>query len=494
MNTGNKISKEKLDIFLDNFIKVENESCFLQHNGQIEYNAVILLEMFYIEEFDNLFDSLDIIYSEVLAECLNVSYSNPRLDYRKLDSRKIFYDKGSSYLFLPSILNSRFGTLSINNACYDLGSDIKELFLTVYTSLPSIIVLQIQANLVSDVSERINNIIHKYHKGTEIISTEEGKITKNCSSCNSKNLDINEIKNKVKKEIVDFISVFFEGYFIKKSKKCFSIIPCIDIYSLTYPNKLEYISKWLLNNISFFECFNILTYNTGYIYKQYLFLENHTLQEPFNNYSLLINCKFTDQTGYYNYNVESSIGYLPSMVSFDLLCIYRWVDFTGRNIRNFNESTIKELGDFTQTELKNLISNRQKITKELFYFERFKIEFEDYNSEFFRKGIDFILLNKNMSLFNRFLNKIKEEIASMDATTNVLNKHSINNLSLKNIEYNKKMQDKVVYLTNMVIFFAIIQIILAMIQILDQSTLYSLLISTFIFILIILTVFFLNNL
>lgn len=416
----------------------ENQLYFLPENEKVQYNAIILLDLFYIEEFDDLFSGLDALYSEVRDKCTNTNI-NPRLNYRRLDSRKNFYDKKSIYLNLPPIINSRHRSGSIHSACYDLGLDIEELFIKAYAISTSTIILQVQANLLPPISEKMNDVIYNCPKDIEIDQLSR----ENRSLGDFKKENIYGIKNEIKKQIVDFISTFFKGFFFKKSKNCFSIIPCIDVYSLTYSDESKDINKWLLDNFLFFECFNIKTYNTGYRYKEYLFLENLDSEEPFDNYSILISREVSEKER--NYSPNGSIGYPLSEISFDLLCLYRWLEFTGRQMRDFNESIIKELGDFTQSELKNIIFNRQSTTKELFYFERFKIEIKDYNFKFFHGAYEFKFLNDSEThLFETLLNRIKEESTIMRTVTDVLNKYSSNNLSLRNIEYNIKMQDEVV--------------------------------------------------
>lgn len=464
----------------------ENQLYFLPENEKVQYNAIILLDLFYIEEFDNLFSGLDALYSEVLKECSNLNYYNPLLNYRILDSRKNFYDKRITYRDLPPIINSRHGSVSVHNACYDLGSDIERLFIKAYATSTSTIILQVRASLLPHVSEKINDVIYNCPKDIEIDQLSK----ENRSLGDFKKENIYGIKNEIKKQIVDFISTFIKGFFFKKSKNCFSIIPCIDVYSLTYPDESKDINKWLLDNFLFFECLNVKTYNTGYRYKEYLFLENSYSEEPFNNYSMFINHEVSEKE--HKYSPNGSIDYPLSEISFDLLCLYRWLKFTGRQMRKFNESIIKELGDFTQSELKNIISNRQSITKELFYFERFKIEIKEYNFKSFHGAYEFKFVNDpETRLFETLLNRIKEESTTMSTLTEVLNKHSINNLSLKNIEYNNKMQDKVVQLTKIVLIFALAQIILIVIQI-KPAYLYPL-VSVLVFLFIISFVILLNK-
>lgn len=477
MDTENEPFK---DLYLE-----ENQLYFLPKNKKVQYNAIILLDLFYIEEFDNLFSGLDALYSEVHDKCTNPNI-NPQLNYRILDSRKNFYDKRITYRDLPPIINSRYGSGSVHNACYDLGSDIEGLFIKVCAISTSTIILQVQANLLPQVSEKTNDVIYNCPKDIEIdqLSRENRLLG------DFKKENIYGIKNEIKKQIVGFISTFFKGFFFKKSKNCFSIIPCIDVYSLTYPDESKDLNNWLLDNHLFFECFNIETYNTGYKYEEYLFLENSDSGEPFDNYSILISREISEKERIISPN--GSIGYPLPLISFDLLCLYRWLEFTERHMRNFNESIIKELGDFTQSELKNLISNRQSITKELFYFERFNIEIKEYDLMFFHKDYEFkFLSNPETRLFETLLNRMKEKSTTMSTLTEVLNKHSINNLSLKNIEYNNKMQDKVVQLTKIVLIFALAQIILIIIQI-KPAYLYPL-VSVLVFIFIISFVILLNK-
>jgi hypothetical protein len=272
----------------------ETSLCLLPGAQNIYFNAIILEEIFFIEDLDELFDGLDLIYSDLSSSFADAKYFEGRLDYRKIfqgDRCSPYY----SYVNLPAIMNTRYhggGEIikDFFNAYHDLGPDIEKLLLTLNISLPSTLFLQIQANLASHISENMCDIMHNPHECTEeVIKTRKGEAIIRLTPERAKGKDILAIRNKIKEQTVNFLSTYFEGFFLKKAKKHISYVPCIDVYSLTYPEDPNDVKEWLLNNMPLFRYFNIRSYHSGFLYKEYLILENNFSDEPFTNFSLLVN-------------------------------------------------------------------------------------------------------------------------------------------------------------------------------------------------------------
>jgi hypothetical protein len=245
--------------------KQDNENCFLPNCQKISYDSIIILEMFSIEEFDDLFDGLDKLYS-------NIHY----FERNRLNYRKILHDGERTSLrgtmYLPPIMNTKIKDKHRFVAFQDLGDTIDSITITLHATLPSFINLQIQASLDSNISDKINGVIYKYHDEVqEKTTTPSGEFTTHYQPEHLKNKEINEIKNNLKNQVIKFLSVYFEGVFFKHANKHISYVPSIDLFSLSYPDKTDEIGKWLSNNNGFFHCFNILFLpRTAYKYKALL--------------------------------------------------------------------------------------------------------------------------------------------------------------------------------------------------------------------------------
>ncbi|KGK98710.1 hypothetical protein LI82_07640 [Methanococcoides methylutens] len=450
----------------NDFVKRDNERCFLPNNENIHYDSIILLEMICIEEFSNLFDGLDQLYSNLK------DYEKSRLMYRKIlqdDENNSF--RGS--LYLPPIINTKFkGQVFTHGTFQDLDDNIDSINITLQATLPSVINLQIQASLDSSYSDKINDIIYTYHdKVEEKIDTLDGEVTTIHQPSSIKKKEIDEIRNNLKNHVINFLSTYFEGLFFKQAKKHISNVPSIDLFSLNYPEETEEINEWLLNN-DFYSSFNISAHPlTVYRCDNYLFFESYT-DDVFSNYLIIANRKTANQNKMYS-SIKSSIQYPLNHYSFELLSLNRWLEIEQRNATELNLLVSKELEYITKNDFKKVISNREKIAKYLFYFERFKIEINKFDFRLTNNSPKFELLGEQKKyLFDFIIENINRNINYMDEFINTLNRHSDNTLALKNIEYSKKMQNIVLLLTVLIIVISFVQIFLVLIQlILDHWTL-----------------------
>lgn len=468
MENKDETFNEKKELLSNNFANNKAKFLYLPNDEKIYYNATILVDMFFIEDLNEFYNGLDSLYTKLLPASGNLKCFDSRLDYRNIfpeDRYSPYYNQ----IYLPRIRNTRYydndkfikDSLS---AYHDLGPDIESLFLTLNVTLPSTIFLQIQANLAPHISENMCDIICKQHESVEeVIQTAKGEVRMKLSQAIAKERDILAMKNKIKEQTVNFLSTYFEGFFFTKAKKHISYVPCVDIYSLTYPENPEDLKVWLHDNTYPFGYFNIESYLPGYKHEEYLFLESDSSDEPFTNFSILVNRKLVDTSGFQD--IEDAIQYRLTFISFDLLSSFRWLEVIGKTIRDFHKIIIQEWGDSNKSDINKLISNRQSITKELFYFERFKTEIIASRYRF-RDDIKFTYLdNSQNDLFGILLKRIDEEVKNISATTVSINSFSNDNLNLKNIEFNYKTQKYILYLSIFLFIFTFIQIILTVIQI-----------------------------
>ncbi|MCC4772061.1 hypothetical protein FXV91_18405 [Methanosarcina sp. DH2] len=148
-----------------------------------------------------------------------------------------------------------------------------------------------------------------------------------------------------------------------------------------------------------------------------------------------------------------------------MLAFKRWLEIEERTGTELNLLISKESEYVANNQFKKAIINREEITKYLFYFERFKIEINMFDSMLVDDCPAFESLDKkNRFLFRNVMTKIKRHINYIDEFVNTLNRHSDNILALKNIEYNKNVQNSVLRLTYLIIIISIVQIILSIIQ------------------------------
>src|SRR3989344_9159890 len=437
----------------EKFVKEQNEWCFLPNKQKIRYNSIILLELFQLEDFDKLIQGLDILYEELRP------HQDSRLDYRKIleNSKSSLFKRNT--LNFPYISDLRFkGKILPDAVFYQLGDYIRHLHIKLYQILPSAVVLQIQVYIDEEASTRINDVIYSYHKEVkEPIITPKGKFTKIYGPTNLKEKEIHSLKDEIKNQAITFLSKFFRGYFFKLNEKYDSIIPSIDLFSLEYPISDKEILKWGLENSSFFQCFK--TDINGYIsfkYNQYLFCQDN--YENFHNYLIFANRKISKSEMYSS--IDANIEEPLNFCCFDLLAIDRLLEVQERLAGEFNSKISKEISDLNKNKLKNVLNNRKEIYKEIFYFERFKVEFKNYHPIPDKFSFE-SLGEKKSKLFDNLSNNIKRKISDISDILNIFNQNSESILRLKNIEYAKKMQDWVMCLTILIIILTLTQIFLA---------------------------------
>lgn len=433
------------------YVKMQNERCFLPNDEKIKYHSVILYELFSTEKFGKLIDGLDELYTN-----LN-DFNKSRLKYKDaLQNLEVGLFKGST-LYLPHISNKKFEMqFQIGHVFHNLGDSLKHISLSLHKVSASFAVLEIKAHLNDNVSNQVNEIIHTYHdereKTTKIANREYVEIH---SPSHIKQENISEIKAKVKNELINFLSIYFKGYFFELSEKNISVVPSIDIYSLKYPDD-DKIIDWGSERVYFFNCFN--SHISPYVYRDrhYLFCENNRKNESFNDFSVFINSDVEPNN--MHPDINSYIEQELNTSSFILLSFIRWLEIKRQIVERFGLTLSEEIEDLTKSKIKNIIEKRKTIATESFNFERFKIEFNQMNTY---GHSDFESLNERKdNLHETLMANIQNRIDNIGETINKLNEHSNAISNLKNIEYSINMQDLVMKLTIVIIGFTIIQIIL----------------------------------
>ena len=436
------------------FIKKLNELCFLPNMEKIKYHSIVMYEFFSREDFDVLIEGLDKIYEKL----------NP-LDRSLLNYKNILQNfKGGIYgqysSFLPNISNEKYeGKFLPNRVFHNIGNDICNLSMKIYKIIPSFAILEIKAYLDDKISDELNEIIYAYHDEIkEHVETVSGKYGITYYPDHIKAKEIYELKTDIKYQIINFLLNYFEGDFFKLSETNISVIPSIDIYSLNLPEKDDEIIDWGTNNSSFLHCFNSFIWQDTYRNNNYLFCEESSNEEHFNNYSIFATRDISKYSDMYP-DVDSSIVGEFNSRPFVVLAFFRWLQIEEQIVGKFNSLISEEIEYLEKINLKSVIANRKIISKELFYFERLKVELKINNLYFFNNQLDFKSLgNEKSDLSNNVRGHINKGIEDIDEIINEINKHSNNIFNLKNIEYSKQMQDKVLILTIFIILFTFIQL------------------------------------
>ena len=434
--------------------KKNNELCFLQDNAEIKYHSITIYEFFEGETFDDLVKGLDELY-------ININpVDESRLPHKE-GGRKLEGGLFRSFRsYLPYISDNKFKNKVLpDRVFHDLGDNINHLELTLHNISPSISILEIKAYLNERMSDEINKVIYNYYDGKrEPVVTVNGKYDKIYRPSDVKKNEIRSIKRNIKSELIDFVSTYFRGYFLKLSDTDISVVPSIDFYSMDYPDNEEDIIKWGLKNSAFFRCFDSgISPHSTYGDKHYIFCEESN-EEPFNDFMIFANRNLPNRSDMYP-DIDSHITEsLDDTWHFGLLALIRWLEIKEKIVLTLNSTISKEIGCLAENRLENIFESRKEIAKELFSIDRFKIE---YDENMFWKSLTFKQFGEENDLYDNLKANIRMRIEKIDHVINKMNEHSNNIFSLKNIEYSKKMQESVKELTIIIIGFTIIQIILA---------------------------------
>lgn len=387
--------------------KKENEWFFLPNMEKIKYHSIIIYEIFNKENFNDLIEGLGNLYANL----------NP-IDRERLEPQNIFKDElYSTYTsYLPFVSNIQFeGNVYPDRVFYNLGKDIYHLAIKIYQIMPSFAILEINAYLSETVSDELNEIIYTYQdERKETIETVNGKYDRIYSPDKVKEEQITALKVDLKFQLINFLSKYFKGNFFNLSELNISVVPSIDFFSLNYPDKDEEIIEWGTDNIEFFNCFKSSISQNTYRNNNYLFCEGNSVGENFNNYSIFATRSTSKYSDMYP-DVDTSIVEEFNSRSFVSLAFVRWLKIEEQIIGKFNVLISEDIEYLEKNKLKSVIANRKIISKELFYFERLKLELKLNDFYFFLNELDFKSLGeKKYELSNDIIGSIKKGIEDID--------------------------------------------------------------------------------
>jgi len=371
------------------------------------------------------------------------------------------YGQYSSYL--PYISDKKLeGKVLPNRVFHNLGNDIRHLSIKIYKITPSFAILEIKAYLDDKVSNKLNKIIYTYHdEKIEIVETVSGKYNQIYPPSYVKAKEIYKFKKDIKNQLINFLSIYFKGHFFKLSKTNIPEIPSMDLYSLNYPEKDDEIIEWGIKNSDFFNCFNSSISQFTYKNNNYLFCEERPNGELFYNYSIFATRDISKYSDMYS-DIDTSIVEEFNSRPFVLLAFFRWLKIEEQIVGKFNLLISEEIKYLDKNKLKSIIANRKIISKELFYFERLKVELKQNNINFFNNELDFKSLGEEKhDLSEGIMKNVNRRIEDIDEIINKLNEHSSNVFNLKNMEYSKNMQDWIAILTIIIMELTLFQIVIS---------------------------------
>ena len=440
-----------------NEVRQENERCFLKDKQKLKYHSFILLELVPLEKIEQLIFGLDKLYVNATL------FQKSRLNYKK------FLSDCNSKLFQRFTLNLPFivtldlkGEVLADCIFYDLGNKIQRIHISIYKVMPSNVILQFQVCLNSKISEKINDIIYKYHEEIiESVEAPKGGFIRVYGPRIKKETEIYQLRKDLHKEAVDFLNNYFKGYFFELSKENISAVPSIDLFSLDYPVKENDILNWGIENRAFFSCFSTsITPWESFKYENYLFCIESKRDVEFNNYMILANRKTSSENMYPD--VDSAIVLKLNFCSFDLIAIERWVRIQENVVGKLSSTVLEEISKIQKNKFGKAIETRKNILKNVFSFKRFGVG-SKWNSVFFDRFTFMSLKDKKnpkrqIDLFKNLKERIDTRIKETSNLIDVFTKQYETILNLKNLEFSKNMQTSVRTLTIVIIVLSIIQI------------------------------------
>ncbi len=438
-------------------VKKENIDCFLPYEEELKCHSLILLDIFNFEDFDNLINGLNRLYAN--SDIVDSSRLKEAENYIKSEDKLFKF----WFLHLPLITNSLLKVKLPLGISHDLGNYINNINITLYGILPSMVILQVQLDLNYTFSDKINDILYNFHNETiNTIETSKINYTERISPKHHKELEIKNLRISIKTEIIKFLSEYFTGYFFRLYKDNPSIIPSVELFSLTYPIGDNDVLEWGRNLKDFFSCFSTsISHDNSFKHSRYLLCRENYLETQFSNYLIFANRNFPECPEYSDF--DHSIEYNIKNCSFELLAINRFISIQKRLVEKLNKMISKEIRYLQKNKLNKAIENRKSLNSELFYFERFKIEFKQYEKrEVYLNRRDFIVLNGKKDFFNNLAKIIDFKMDEIGNSIKTLNKYSNSVLKLNNMKYTKKNQDSVLLLTIAVIFLTVVQIVIAL--------------------------------
>lgn len=417
---------------------------------KICYESLIMFDIIEIEDFDKFEEGLKKIYNNFDA-----------MHYEKIEGIKKELLNLKSNLFnesemvLPFISNKKLSLVPWARVFHDLGEYVHTIQIRIRRLSPSYLILQIHIILTSKATDELNEkLIKEYDIDKKITTTAKGAYTTVYEPKLLKEGEIKKLRKKIKKDVVEFLSKYIEGYFINNNNSNYSSIPSIDVFS-----HFKDINEDMLDLFSTAPDDYSAKCKYGLFLKEKgIFTDNCTDNL---NYLIFVKCKE-------NKCPNEKLIIKLTHCHFDLLAIKRRIELEEEIIGFLNKQISQESNLLKNSDVNNLIDNRSDIEKKLFSFERFNAEMVRYMD-----SIEYCNLKSlnDEDYFDVLKKGVIKNIETSEKLFDVLLKHSKSILDLKNIESTNKLQQNVWKLSVIVAVLTAIQAVLTFIQIKDNFNL-----------------------
>lgn len=432
----------------------------------IEYNSILLMEIIKIEDYEQLIEDLkDLFLNLDSMDYLRVQKAEELI---KNQNKQIFRD---SHVILPFISHSKFigSILPSNRVFFDLGDHVDHVQISIHNFSPSYILLDLRCLLNQEVSNRLNLIINGvYQPIVKQQTNSKGTYKEYINSERLKEEEISDLRYLIKKEMIEFFVDHFDGKFMESSieKNDYSIVPSIDIFSLDFP--IDNLEEWCKTNEKLFNMFSIIfSASRTFQYERYLFFkEDRSTKNNLNYLIFARNFETKEEKSKKTEEQQKNSELNPENVNiinglircpFSLIAVEREVECEVSSINEINNIVLKEMSNLKKEDIKDLLKRRETMFKGIFEFERFKMETVSYLNNI--SFCDFVSLKNSQKFFDILKKSITTKLEFIEIITLKYSKQSQSNLELKNIDYNRKSQKRIFWLTVVVGFLTFIQVL-----------------------------------
>lgn len=405
-----------------------NEQCFLKDKEHVNFNSVIINEIFH--DKNSLKEGINKLFNSFGKE---EDYPNWKDTMNFIDDYKVF---NSKIKFVFTIYNENSNNKKLFSTL-KLGNYIDSIHISIISISFSIYALEMRAFLNEKATDELNHIIYSYHK-TEIRKTEYYGDYKSfiCDPITIKWAEIDNLKKKIKSDLIEFALRYFSGYFLSLYDKSTGLIPSVDVFSFNFPitnkNTIDF------DQINFFlSCFN---FSSEYFINDDFFIyeENYRLPSYLNkNFILFINSHLLKKQ--HNNNLEENeaiIWFLDRRMTFYSIALNKWFKLQENIIADINNYLSTEINSLKYNNLDKILKNRNRIYKKIFIFETFKSEIVD-NDAIFTDGIEGTLFSEEECFIEFIKREISLQSKKIQTQISLFKYYSDYNLKIKNIEFNK---------------------------------------------------------
>lgn len=423
---------------------------FIDPKSDINYESIILLELFELNEFKMLEENLRTLYD--------------RIDNHHLDRaiKIINSNNPSEYAFdrLPEIRNSKFDYKSFHcGITKDLGENFKYLNIRLTRISYLNIVLEIHASLTPEISNKMKNLMFEDY--TEFVSEAKKSIIGILifDMYGIKTEKINKFKQALKDELIQIISNFFKGYFMTSD---ITSMPKIDVFYLNYPENEVDVVEWGEKHGKFI----------GTCFQTYLSPKTTFKKKIFDKILLLL-CKIHFDSNSpvilanklklspridEDQDIELYIQNILISNSFSLIAIQKRIQSEVKDIGELNSTISKKIENVDDLNLNETLECIKALSKKNYYFKRIKLELDSVNHDFIHT---FKSLEGEKDFFADIQKNIFNKIKNNENIIKILNENLRQFLDIKTIEYTNKTQKSNYVLSQRILIFTIVIVIVS---------------------------------